>query len=281
MTHLVYDLFSYAVVEGFFVVINLAAVRRHPQTVCRDNASFSVEIRETEDKVTLAVKDINIGDSEILVTPAYFLGNADEAFSVVLPASFVVRFVGNRLGRARDHVCTVPLLQNFARRFDHAIGEVSNRNDIDTHGKRLAATDNKACVERRKSEDALVEYMRENYVDGTRIVEVGVGRRDSTACALADAGFEVTATDLRDVETGKGVDFARDDVTSPDTSVYEGASLVYSLRPPYEIHADIDSVARSVGADTLLVPLADEGTSLERDFELVNRDGRAFFVRRP
>jgi hypothetical protein len=137
-------------------------------------------------------------------------------------------------------------------------------------------------VEGRKSEDALVEYVRENYAEGARIVEVGVGRRDDTARALADAGFEVAATDVRDVETGEGVEFVRDDVTSPDTSVYEDASLIYSLRPPYEIHSDIDSIARSVGADTLLVPLADEGTPLERDgdFELVNRDGRAFFVRR-
>jgi len=135
-------------------------------------------------------------------------------------------------------------------------------------------------VEGRKSEDALVEYVRKNYVEGARLVEVGIGERDGTARALADAGFEVTATDIHDVETGEGVEFVRDDVTSPDTSVYEGASLVYSLRPPYEIHADIDSVARSVGADTLLVPLADEGAPLGRDFELVNRDGRAFFVRR-
>lgn len=122
--------------------------------------------------------------------------------------------------------------------------------------------------------------MRENYTEGARLVEVGVGRRDDTARALVDAGFDVTATDTDEVETDERVEFARDDVTSPDISVYEGASLVYSLRPPYEIHEYIDRVARSVGADTLLFPLADEGTPLERNFELVNRDGYAFFVRR-
>ena len=136
-------------------------------------------------------------------------------------------------------------------------------------------------MEGRKSGDTIVEYVRENYVEGARLVEVGVGERDDTARALADADFEVTATDAREVETGEGVEFVRDDVKSPDMSVYGGASLVYSLRPPYEIHSDIDDVARSVGADTLLAPLADEGTPLKRDFELVNHDGRAFFVRQP
>lgn len=109
-------------------------------------------------------------------------------------------------------------------------------------------------------------------------MEVGIGKRDETACGIADAGFEVTATDVREIDTGGGVSFVRDDVTSPDVSVYEGASLVYSVRPPYEIHGNIDGVARSVGADTLLVPLADEGTPL--DLELLNRGGHAFFLRR-
>ena len=121
--------------------------------------------------------------------------------------------------------------------------------------------------------------MCENYTRGVCLVEVGVGRRDATACALAEAGFDVTATDTNEVETDERVEFVRDDIMSPDISVYEGASLVYSLRPPYEIHDNIDDVARSVGADTLLMPLADEAP-LEKVFELVNYDGYAFFLRR-
>lgn len=127
------------------------------------------------------------------------------------------------------------------------------------------------------------EFVKNEYAEGEKVVEVGVGRQDETARALSEAGFEVTVTDARDVEDDvRGVEFVSDDVTSTETTVYEGASLVYSLRPPYEIHADIDSVAREVGADALLVPLAGEGTPLESDpnFELVNHGGRAFFVRR-
>jgi len=130
--------------------------------------------------------------------------------------------------------------------------------------------------------EEVAEFVKEEYAKGEKVVEVGVGRRDETARALCDAGFEVTATDARDVEDDvREVRFVRDDISSPQKTVYEGATLVYSLRPPYEIHAAIDSVAREVGADTLLVPLAGEGTPLEsdRDFELVNHGRRAFFVR--
>jgi len=104
--------------------------------------------------------------------------------------------------------------------------------------------------------EEVAEYVREEYAEGASLVEVGIGARDETARTLAAAGFDVTATDDRDVETRSTVEFVRDDVASPDMSVYEDASLVYSLRPPYEIHADIDGVARAVGADTLLAPLA-------------------------
>ena len=137
-------------------------------------------------------------------------------------------------------------------------------------------------MERRRKVETVAEYVRENYAEDARLVEVGVGRRDTTARRLAETGFDVTTTDVREVETCETVGFVFDDVTSPDLSVYRGASLVYSLRPPYEIHTEIDSVARSVGADTLLAPLGDEGTPLEREegFELVNSDGHAFFVRR-
>jgi uncharacterized UPF0146 family protein len=127
--------------------------------------------------------------------------------------------------------------------------------------------------------EAVVRYVEEEYPTGARLVEVGVGRSDGTARALADAGYDVTATDIRDVSDSVAdtVRFVRDDVREPESEVYEGAVVVYSLRPPYEIHAAVADVARRVGADLLLAPLADEGVSVEA--RLVNRRGRGFFVR--
>jgi uncharacterized UPF0146 family protein len=132
--------------------------------------------------------------------------------------------------------------------------------------------DNKACVE------TVARYIEDVYPRGARLVEVGVGERDETARRLADAGYDVTASDVRDVGDSVGVDFVRDNVREPDAGVYEGTALVYSLRPPYEIHADIEEVARTVGADLLLAPLGDEGVSF--DAQLVSRGGRGFFVNR-
>ncbi len=277
---LVDDLLTDTVVESLLVVLDLSAVGGHPETVCRDDTALSVEVGETEDEVALPVEYVDIGQSDVLVASSDGLSYADESLGVVLAAPLVVCVLGNRLRRPGYDLRAEPLLEDITRRLNDVFREASDRNDIDTHyGKHLALTDNKACVERRENGAAIVGFVRDEYEEGARIIEVGVGARDGTARALAEAGFDVTATDRRGIDVHPSVEFVRDDVRSPDLNVYEGASLIYSLRPPYEIHADIDDVARAVGADTLLMPLADEGVSVD-GFELVNRRGRALFLRR-
>ncbi|MDY6779253.1 MAG: UPF0146 family protein [Halobacteria archaeon] len=129
--------------------------------------------------------------------------------------------------------------------------------------------------------EEVAEYVSEEY--SGKVVEVGVGRRYGVARSLAERGFDVTVTDVYareefDADT-EGVEYAEDDVREPRLSVYEGASLIYSVRLPPELHPYLDDVAREVGADLLVVPLGNEGTPLD-DVELVNRGASAFYLGR-
>lgn len=272
VSDLVDDLLTYPVEEGFLVVVHGSAVSGHTQAVGRDHTPFPVEVCETEDEVALAVEDIGVGQSEVLFAVPDAFGDAYDAFCVVLPARSVVSLIRHGGRRADHNLRVVPFAEDVARGTDYAVFEVTYGNEVDTHNKCLAAADNKACV------DSVVGYVVEEYPAGASIVEVGVGRRDEAARRLVEEGYDLTATDLRDVrdEVADAVGFVRDDVRQPEASVYEGAELVYALRPPYEIHGAVADVARSVGADLLLAPLPDEGVAVEA--ELVNRGGRAFFV---
>lgn len=273
VSDLVDDLLTDTVEEGLLVVVDESSISRHTQTVRGDDTAFSVKIGETEDEVALTVKDIDVGQSEVLVAVSDPFGDADDTFGVVLSAFAVVSLVGDRSGRTDHNLRVVSFAEDIARGANDAVLEVAYGNEVDTHNKDLAAADNKACVE------SVVGHVVDEYPRGARIVEVGVGRRDETARRLAGEGYDVTVTDVRDVtdSISDGIRFVRDDVRRPDETVYEDAELIYALRPPYEIHAEVAEVACHVGADLLLVPLADEGVSV--DAELVNRDGRAFFVR--
>ncbi|WP_097008535.1 UPF0146 family protein [Natronoarchaeum philippinense] len=111
--------------------------------------------------------------------------------------------------------------------------------------------------------DALVERLARFE----RVVEVGVGRRPGVAAALADAGVDVTATDVVARETPASVQFVRDDVTDPTRSVYADADAVYALNAPPELHRPCAEIARAVDAAFLFTTLGYDQPAISAERE--------------
>jgi uncharacterized UPF0146 family protein len=107
---------------------------------------------------------------------------------------------------------------------------------------------------RRRTRDALVEQLS-GY---GAVVEVGVGSRPGVAGALARAGVNVTATDVRERAVPDGVTFVRDDVTAPDAAVYADADAIYGLNLPAELQRPTVAVAKEAGADCHFTTLGAE-----------------------
>ncbi len=119
--------------------------------------------------------------------------------------------------------------------------------------------------------DDLVEYVRENYSRASKIVELGVGSRIDVAEKIKKQIplAEVLVTDndeawVRKHSIGQ-VRAVADDVMFPQTWIYENASLVYSIHPPFEIVAPMVVLAGSVEADLLVVPRSDEQEMFHHD----------------
>jgi uncharacterized UPF0146 family protein len=87
------------------------------------------------------------------------------------------------------------------------------------------------------------------------LVEVGVGDRPAVAASLAERGCRVTATDIHDRTVPASVDFARDDVTDPDSAIYNGTDVVYALNCPPELQGPLAAVAAGAEADCLFTTL--------------------------
>ncbi len=121
--------------------------------------------------------------------------------------------------------------------------------------------------------EAIVGFIAKNY--SGKVVEIGIGRYHCVAKKLAEIGFEVVATDLKELDVPEGVKFYVDDVTNPDLNIYRGARLVYSLRPPPELHDSILQVAKKVGADCMIRPF---GNEFVNHGKLVNYKGERFYV---
>jgi len=117
----------------------------------------------------------------------------------------------------------------------------------------------------------LAEFILNNY--SGKVVEVGIGNHTKIAEFLAERGLEVVATDV--IERGTKVDFFVDDIQNPNLRIYEGAELIYSIRPPPEIFNAIISLAKRIDADCIIKPLYGEHPG---GGELINYKGLAFYL---
>ena len=130
--------------------------------------------------------------------------------------------------------------------------------------------------------DDLVEYVRENYSRASKIVELGVGSRIDVAEKIKKhlPMAEVLVTDkdeswVRQHMTSR-IRAVADDVRFPQTPIYQHASLLYSIHPPFEIVEPMVLLARRIGADLLVVPRSDEQESFHQsEWEKLVRNGRS------
>jgi uncharacterized UPF0146 family protein len=123
--------------------------------------------------------------------------------------------------------------------------------------------------------DDIVKFIKENYFG--KVVEIGVGLHYNVAIKLSEY-VKVIVSDIIDINQ---IDqkirsiYVKDDISDPRLSVYMGASLIYSIRPPIEIQMDILNLADKVGSDTLIRPL---GSEVVKDLRLKLKNfGRAAF----
>ncbi len=78
------------------------------------------------------------------------------------------------------------------------------------------------------------------------LIEVGIGTRPEIAAYLSEQGRTVRATDIHPRTVPAGVEFVRDDITTPDQSLYATAEMIYARRLPPELHQAACQVARTV-----------------------------------
>jgi uncharacterized protein len=119
--------------------------------------------------------------------------------------------------------------------------------------------------------EQLIDWIKQNYSDARKIIEVGVGHRIDVAEQISEAlpTVEVLVTDtneswVRSRKPGR-IRAIADDVMFPSLSLYQGASLIYSLHPPGEILHALEKLANGIGADLLVVPISDERQDLPQD----------------
>ncbi len=112
----------------------------------------------------------------------------------------------------------------------------------------------------------LADFIAENYKNAEKIVEIGVGAYPWVAKRLKErlpnARVVVTDTDEEKLAYAKKVcpelEPVLDDILNPQVKVYEGADLIYSIRPPPELISEILKLVLKIGCGLLIRPYPGE-----------------------
>jgi hypothetical protein len=120
----------------------------------------------------------------------------------------------------------------------------------------------------------LIEYISRNY--SGKIVEVCSGKMFRVAIELKKRGFDVICVDVKAIDT-PDIRFIQDDIINPKDEIYSNASLIYSIRPPYELYKHILKIAEKNNADCIIKPFYGE---IPEEFRLMNYRGDHFYIRK-
>ncbi|HMA04367.1 MAG TPA: UPF0146 family protein [Methanomicrobiales archaeon] len=107
----------------------------------------------------------------------------------------------------------------------------------------------------KRIERLIGDYIRGNY---HCVVEVGVGQNPVSALRIRDAGIPIRCTDIRPMPFPGGPEVVRDDIFTPDMSLYTGADIIYSIRPGVEMIPPLIALAERVNADLIVYHLGNE-----------------------
>ncbi|ADQ68309.1 hypothetical protein C499_14650 [Halogeometricum borinquense DSM 11551] len=114
------------------------------------------------------------------------------------------------------------------------------------------------------------------------VTEIGVGRRPSVAVALADAGCDVTVTDVHSFDLPSELHFVADDVVvasdRDDPGPAYHADAIYALNLPPELHRPARDVAAAVDAEFLFTTLGFDSPTVPCETETIADGAETLYV---
>jgi uncharacterized UPF0146 family protein len=104
-------------------------------------------------------------------------------------------------------------------------------------------------------ETCIGRYIADNY---THAIEVGIGKNTDAAEFLLSAGTLLRSTDVKKIPVPEDLAFTIDDVYVPDISLYQGADVIYAIRPAIEMIPPLITLAERVNCDLIVYHLGFE-----------------------
>ena len=110
----------------------------------------------------------------------------------------------------------------------------------------------------------------------TKIVEIGAGKFQTISKNLSEnENIDILMTDIDPANEN----IIKDDVFNPDISIYEGADILFSIRPPAELQEAIMKIRDKVNATLIIKPLFNEDLNMKtKKMKLKNYNRASFYI---
>jgi hypothetical protein len=120
---------------------------------------------------------------------------------------------------------------------------------------------------------SFTDYVQRNYGHASLIVEVGVGTFQAVARNLkSHHKLNIVMTDIKPSH-----DIILDDICHPNLKIYKDAELIYSIRPPEELHPCLVKVAKCIKSDLIIKTLSTDSINSKENFKLINYKKAVFY----
>ena len=110
----------------------------------------------------------------------------------------------------------------------------------------------------------------------TKIVEIGAGKFQTISKNLSEnENIDIVMTDIDPANEN----IIKDDVFNPNMSIYNGADILFSIRPPAELQEAIMKIRDEVNATLIIKPLFNEDLNMKtRKMKLKNYNRASFYI---
>ena len=110
----------------------------------------------------------------------------------------------------------------------------------------------------------------------TKIVEIGAGKFQTISKNLSEnENIDIVMTDIDSANEN----IIKDDVFNPNMSIYNGADILFSIRPPAELQEAIMKIRDEVNATLIIKPLFNEDLNMKtKKMKLKNYNRASFYI---
>ena len=110
----------------------------------------------------------------------------------------------------------------------------------------------------------------------TKIVEIGAGKFQTISKNLSEKeNIDIIMTDIDPANEN----IIKDDVFNPNMSIYNGADILFSIRPPAELQEAIMKIRDNANATLIIKPLFNEDLNMKtKKMKLKNYNRASFYI---